>query len=183
MAEEFGMTAQDVSMNKAARESISKALSQRQIALSAGQQFIRQFKTQADLVDKYLEPGVGGSVPIINKWIQAGRSATGDPDVKAFDTAIRGLSREHQRIITGVTSNAQLHVSAQQTADELLNKNMTADQIRSTLKVMREEAENAVEAGKQEVEFNRDLLKHLGPQQGKAAAPHVAPPAGFKVLD
>ena len=176
MASESGMSPQEASLMKNKRDAIASAMKQRQQFLSTAQQFIRQFKTQADLVEKYLEPGVGGSIPAFNKWIQIGRKGTGDPDVVAFDTAIRGLAREHQRIVTGVTSNAQLHVSAQNTADELANRSMTADQVRSTLKVMREEADNAIDAGKAEIDFNAEQLKHLGPQTTAAPAGGKSPP-------
>jgi len=166
MAAERGMTPQDASTNKAARDATNVALKQRTAALAAVSQFIKQFDSQLSLVDKYLDKGAADGTPIINKWIQAGRkSVVGDPDVSAFDTAIRGAAREHQRIVTGVTSNAQLHVSAQQTADDLLNKDMTADQIKSTMAVMKEEANNAVDAGKSEVEVLKETARAIGTDQ------------------
>ena len=110
-----------------------------------------------------MEKGAAGSTPVFNKWIQSGRkSIEGDPDVTAFDTAIRGLAREHQRIVTGVTSNAQLHASAQDTADDLLNKSMTKEQIKSNLKEMQEEAHNALDSGKDEVGLLETQIKSIG---------------------
>jgi hypothetical protein len=163
MAKELGMRPTDAIANKAELGGLTSALRDREKYVAAGNQFISNFNSQADLVEKYLAPGAAGGTPIINKWIQAGRQQiAGDPDVTALDTAIRGLAREHQRIVTGVTSNAQLHVSAQETADQLLNKDMTPEQVRSTLKVMREEATNALAAGKGEV----DALK------GQISTPH-----------
>lgn len=163
MSSERGSTPGTDVANRALRASTEKALTERTKFVAAGQQFVRNFQKQADLVEKYLKAGTAGSVPIINKWIQKGRKAIeGDPDVTAFDTAIRGLAREHQRIVTGVTSNSQLHVSAQETADELLNKDMTADQVRATLKVMREEATNAVDSGQEEVSALKSELARIG---------------------
>ena len=184
LAGENNISPEEASTVKDIRHSISHALTQRQQFVSSGNQFVSNFKKQADLVEKYLKPGTAGEIPALNKWIQAGRkSLQGDTDVTNLDVAIRGLAREHQRIVTGVTSNAQLHASAQATADELLNRAMTADQIRNTLVVMREEAENALSSGKDEVATLQESLKHIG-VAGKSGSTTstVAPPAGFKEL-
>jgi hypothetical protein len=180
MAAERGMNPQEVSAMKPQRDALAKTLNQRQAALGAADQFVRQFKNQTELVEKYLEPGIGGATPVLNKWIQAGRkSIAGDPDVTNLDTLIRGMAREHQRIVTGVTSNAQLHVSAQQTGDELVNNSMTADQVRGQIKAMRGEADAAVDAGREEVSFLKDQLRVLGaPSSGGGNAPtKTQPPA------
>lgn len=163
LAKEGGVSPEEASAAKGTRDSLNSALRDRQKFVSASNQFVTNFEKQADIVDKYLKPGAAGATPIINKWIQAGRKQiAGDPDVTALDIAVRGLAREHQRIVTGVTSNAQLHVSAQETADQLLNIAQTPEQVKAALKVMREEAKNAREAGLGEVDFLREQLKHLG---------------------
>lgn len=163
LAKENDMSPQDVSTTKATRDSLNKALNDRQKYVAAGTQFVTNFKKQADLVEKYLKPGAAGGEPIINKWIQAGRkSVAGDADVTAFDNAVRGLTREHQRIVTGVTSNAQLHASSQETADQLLNIAQTPEQVRAALKEIREEAQNAIDSGNGEVDLLKTQLKTLG---------------------
>jgi hypothetical protein len=179
LAKMSGLTPEAASTTKDIRKSIDSALTDRQKYVAAGTQFVANFQKQADLVEKYLAPGVGGSAPVFNRWIQAGRkSVEGDADVTNLDTAIRGLAREHQRIVTGVTSNSQLHVQAQETADELLNRNMTEAQIRGTMKVMREEADNAVQSGKEEIGHLQLQLKQLGVAgaQSNGAAPPGAQP-------
>lgn len=171
LAAELNITPEEAIANKGALQGKMKALGQRQLFVSAGNQYVRNMVAQADLVDKYMAKGAAGGTPVLNKWIQAGRKGiAGDPDVTALDTAIRGLAREHQRIVTGVTSNAQLHVAAQATADELLNKDMAPAQMRATMKVMREEADNAIKAGQEEIAaLKSDIGKrHTG---GEAPAP------------
>jgi len=176
MAAERGVTPQEVSAMKPQRDALAKTLTQRQQALGSAQQFIGQFKNQTKLVEKYLEPGLAGSVPVFNKWIQAGRkSIAGDTDVTNLDTLIRGMAREHQRIVTGVTSNAQLHVSAQETADSLVNNAFTADQVRGQIKMMTEEADASVDAGKAEVGLLTEQLKVLGGGSGAAPAAKSPP--------
>ncbi|MHB8815841.1 MAG: hypothetical protein ACYDAE_21625 [Steroidobacteraceae bacterium] len=157
---ERGGDVADVPGARAGFKADASSLQQRQRFVDAGNQFIKNMVKQADLVDSLMTKGTASGVPVINKWIQAGRKGlTGDPDVTALDTAIRGLAREHQRIVTGVTSNAQLHVAAQQTADELLNIAQTPKQMRAAIKVMREEAKNAVDAGNAEVAEIRTRMR------------------------
>ena len=106
------------------------------------------------------------STPVFNRWIQAGRKAVaGDGDVTALDTALVGLGREHQRIVTGVTSNAQLQQGAADTADRLVNIDMNAEMIRNDLKVMKEEAKNAGDAGREERANLQYQLNHMLPER------------------
>lgn len=176
LAAERGLTPQDAMANHAQLGSLQSAMKQRQGFVSAANQFARNMDSQISLVEKYMKPGLAGAVPAINKWIQAGRKAlAGDPDVSALDTAIRGLAREHQRIVTGVTSNAQLHVSAQETADELLNIAQTPEQVRAVLEVMREEVANAIKSGTDELASLRTDITQIGkPPGAPAAAPRPA---------
>ena len=148
----------EIIANKAEVAATTKALADRSKYVAAGNQFVRNMNSQMTLVEKYMDKGTAGGIPVFNKWVQSGRLATGDPDVAALDTAIRGLAREHQRIVTGVTSNAQLHVASQATADELLNRAQTPAQIRAVLGVMKEEANNAISSGKAEVVSLRGQL-------------------------
>jgi len=190
LAKESGVSPEDASVNKSERASLDKTLNDRQKYLGVATQFVNNFTKQADLVEKYLKPGAAGGMPALNKWIQSGRKAVaGDPDVSALDTAIRGLAREHQRIVTGVTSNAQLHASAQATADELMNTAQTPDQVRAVLKVMREEAENAVSTGKQEVDSLKKQMgsmgagkKDSGPKPIKSDEEYNALPSGTEFI-
>ena len=185
LAKEWGLSPGEIGTNKAKRVGLTTALRQRENFVTAGQQYVANLQSQADLVEKYMTAGAAGGVPAINRWIQSGRkSLAGDPDVVALDTAIRGLAREHQRIVTGVTSNAQLHVAAQQTADELLNKDMTIPQMKATIKVMREEAANAIAAGKGELGSIEDQITALvGPKAGANNAPSSTSPASSKVVN
>jgi hypothetical protein len=163
LAREAGLSPEGVATVRDLRKSIAHALTQRTNYVASANQFINNFQKQADLVLKYMGTGQGGLSPVFNRWIQAGRKQiAGDGDVNALDTAIRGLAREHQRIVTGVTSNAQLHASAQHTADELLNIDDSPSQIRDTIKVMREEAQNARDSGIQETQDLQQQLSHLG---------------------
>lgn len=189
LAKESGQSVGDQIANRSDYAALSKALGQRQNFVSASNQFITNMEKQAELVRSLAVKGTAGGIPVINKWIQAGRDkVAGDADVTKFDTAIRGLAREHQRIVTGVTSNAQLHVSAQQTADELLNRSQSPEQIEGAIEVMMEEARNAKAAGVGEVDSLKNRIKQLDRREPDSATPGapvatsavVAPKVGDK---
>ena len=188
LAAERGLEYSDIGAITAEKKALSSALTDRTKFVANGTQFINNFNKQGDLVMKYAGPGTGGTIPIINRWIQAGRrQIVGDSEVNQLDVAIRGLAREHQRIVTGLTSNAQLHAGAAETADQLLNTDMTADQIAKTVAVMREEAVNALDSGKGEVADLKAQLRHVGRDFKGAPEASAAPlpkgmPEGSKLI-
>jgi len=161
---EAGINSSDVPFIRAEFQATSKALNDRTKFLATLSQFTKNFDLQMNIVEKYTDTGAVNLNKALNKWVQNGRTAlANDPgDVVNLDVAIRGAAREHQRIVTGVTSNAQLHVAAQQTADELLNKAQTPAAIRRTLSVMREETKNAIASGRSEVAELGSTLRKIG---------------------
>lgn len=162
LAEELQVTPGDLASVVNRRKALTSVLTQRENFTAATNKYIRMFEKQIDLV-KDLKDGLAGANPAINRWIQAGRKAIlGDPDVVALDAAIKGAAREHMRIVTGATSNAQLHAEAQTTADELLNSAQTPDQVDAVLKVMEREAKSARQSGLEEVEIINEKIRVLG---------------------
>lgn len=176
MAAEKDISPEEAVGNKAALAGDTKAYADRAKFVAASNQFVRNIDKQIGLVTDLMEGGAINGIPAINRWLQAGRKAVlGDPAVTKLDIAIRGLAREHQRIVTGVTSNAQLHVSAQETADQLLNISQTPDQIRGALAVMREEAGNALTAGEEELAEQKKKL--VAPLKGRATTTTTSAPS------
>jgi hypothetical protein len=92
--------------------------------------------------------GTTGS-PIFNKWQQAGRRATGDPKVSAFDVAVKTLSTEYARVMSG-GGNTQLSDAARHEADALIHTDMTPDQFRAAIKQMKIDMENRTKGIEQE---------------------------------
>jgi hypothetical protein len=168
-----------VPANRAGFKADTGALNDLTKRVAVAKAFAGNMDKQADLVEELLNKGAsGGKVPIINRWIQAGRKQIeGDPDVTAFDIAVRGLAREHQRIVTGVTSNAQMHASAAQTADELLNTAMTTEQVRTAVKVMRKEAKNLIISTEGQADEIRGRMRGAPAPATSAPAPNSGAPA------
>ena len=104
---------------------------------------VQSFEDTADRVAARLlqvaPSGVGGSVPIFNRWIQAGRaSIAGDPQVSRFNDDVTTLKNEYARIMSspgatgGTTSDA-----ARREADTLVNNASTLAQLRAQVDEMR----------------------------------------------
>lgn len=163
LAQETGQTAQDVVGTKAEMGALTKTLNDRIKYSTAVEQLQGTLTKQADLVESLISKGASGAgSPVLNKWLQAGRKATGDPDVRAFNAAIVGLGREHQRVLTSPLSNAQLHAAAAETADQLINTADTPEAIRALIKVMRTEAANGKKQAQETVADVKKRIAGLG---------------------
>lgn len=163
LAEATGQTAQDVSGTKAEMKALDKTLTDRVKYSTAVEQLQGTLSKQAELVESLIGKGASASgSPVLNKWLQAGRKATGDPDVRALNAAIIGLSREHQRVLGGPLSNAQLHASSAETADKLINSADTPESMRALIKVMRTEAANGKKQADETVKEIKGRISGLG---------------------
>lgn len=148
----------DIALTRAGYAAGKATLKQMKNYIARADTFQSVFLKNIQQVKKYSQAGVAGELPVINKWIQAGRRATGDPDVAAFDAAIRTAGREYARIMSGPTSNAQLTVAAQSTADEMLSPNMNADQLQAVIQVMEQDIQNSIGAASDTVDVLNDSL-------------------------
>jgi hypothetical protein len=175
LAQSQGNANPDIALNRATYAADAKTLSQMQNYISRADTFQSVFLKNVQQVKKYSEAGVAGSIPALNKWIQAGRKATGDPDVAAFDAAIKTASREYARIMSGPTSNAQLTVSAQANADEMLSNVMNKEQLEAVITVMEQDINNSIQSADETMKSIRSSISANG---GKQESPGAgAPPA------
>ncbi len=133
----------------------------------------------ADQVLRTMDKGAAGSgVPILNAWIQHGRSGVGgSPDVAAFDVAINTLANEYAKVITsssgggGVTSD-----SARHEAMALINRAMTPTQLRSVITQMRTDMGNRKAALTEQINATKTALRAAGSgNQGGGNVPTMTP--------
>lgn len=81
-------------------------------------------------------------VPIANAWLNAGRrSVTGNPQLAAFDTAVKTTVNEFAQIVSGTTNGATTE-GEKKKAEALLNSAQTPDQIAAVINQMRIESKN-----------------------------------------
>jgi hypothetical protein len=127
-----------------------------------------------------LAPKGGGptGIPVLNRWIQAGRKdVAGDADVAAFNSALGTVADEYAKVMTtntgsggGATSD-----SARQEAYRRLNGAMTQDQLHSVIGAMKTEMANRVDSLNEiESKLRNDLRSGAG---GQAPPANPAPPA------
>ncbi len=115
-------------------------LSKRQAQVGA---FERTFSRNADLVESISAKVDRTGVPIVNKWIQAGKRAVmGDPDIVAFDAAIKGAANEYTKIVSGAMGNTALAEGEIKKIENLLSAAQTPEQVRNVLNTMRIETQN-----------------------------------------
>lgn len=174
MAKDLGLNADDVvagtASTKALGSALNRATQMRSTVEGSEQTVLRNMDVAMSLAPK----GVGGSVPIFNRWIQAGRTqVAGDPQVTAFDTALHTVADEYAKVMTTATGvgGAPTSDSARQEAYRRLNTALTLPQLQSVMGVMRQEMGNRT-ASLRDVETGLRTQLRAG-----GAAPGAATPA------
>jgi uncharacterized protein YqeY len=125
--------------NSANKSALTKLEGQAQIVGA----FEKTFNANANMVDELSTKNDRTGVPIINKWIQAGkRSVTGDPDISAFDLAVKSTVNEYTKIVSGSMGNTPMAESEIKKVDALLNTAQTPEQVKAVLDRMRQETGN-----------------------------------------
>lgn len=127
------------------------------------------------IAEKYMDKGAGTAAgSVVNRWIQAGRVATGDPDVAAFNQAVTTVANEVAKINSGSTGSQGATVSAQAEAADSLNKAYTPDQIREIFSVMKLDMQNK----KDEYDLQRSEIKKRISGAGKSESASTRPAVG-----
>lgn len=166
-----------VSDVKAAR----MALGQLQKTQSNVRGFERTFMLNVDEALRTAPKGVGGSAPVFNRWIQAGRKGVkGDPDVSAFNVAINTAANEYAKLASGASGGAVTSDSARHEAMDLLNTAQTLPQLQAAVKQMKIDGHNRITAMNEQEARLRSTI--LGRPTGTADAPKMATPVKVSSL-
>jgi hypothetical protein len=121
-------------------------------------------------------------VPVLNRWIQAGRkNLAGDPDVAQLQAAIGTVADEYAKVMTtntgsgGITSDA-----ARNSAYSRINAAMTPTQLAAVIQTMKVEMANRLDSLRQQQAQLTNELRHGGPPpmnaDGTAQPAPAAPP-------
>ena len=128
--------------NKAATSALTQ-LSRQQTMVGA---FEKTFNKNADLVLEFSKKVDPSGVPIINKWINAGkRSVVGDPDIAAYDAAVKSVANEYTKIINGSMGNTVLAEGEIKKVEGLLNAAQSPQQVIEVVQFMRRETQNRMQ--------------------------------------
>jgi hypothetical protein len=132
-----GMTGGDSNLLHADVKTATTALAALQRTRNSLNPFIQTFDGASAQVRQLAPQAVGGSIPIFNRWIQAGRtSVTGDPAVSKFNVAINAVANENAKIMSGASGGAVTSDSARHEAMSLINSAQTLDQLYGALDQM-----------------------------------------------
>jgi|SRR5579863_56490 len=112
---------------------------------------------------KPVEGTAQSGIPVLNRWIQAGRTnVTGDPDVVAFNAAITSLKNEYARIMSSPgATGGQTSDTARREAEGLINKAQTPEQLKSAIASMKISMQNRIDSIDNEFNSTRKRIENL----------------------
>jgi hypothetical protein len=161
---------------KASKNELSKLQSQRGTVMA----FARTAEKNLDLALKLSEKVDRTGSPVINRWLLAGkRSVAGDPDVSAFDAALRTGINEYAKVTSSATGGGVTSDSARKEVESMLNASQTKEQIKSVMEnVLRKDLKNRETGYDEQIRFIMDALKGGGSSKPPI---NTQPPTGRKV--
>ncbi len=134
-------------------------------------------KANAQIALDLLDKGAGGTngIPVFNRWLQAGRQATGDPEVAAFNTAIGAFKNEYAKIISGSTGSAGASDSSRREAEELINKGGSPEQLRAQIEVAFQEMGNRSKSIDDQIDRLNNSIRDKEKPKGQVAGDATSP--------
>jgi hypothetical protein len=144
LASEQGHTIEDYIAGRAAWKADTASLGQITKIADAVNGFENTALHNMEVAEKLMDKGAGTSLgPVVNRWLQGGKQATGDPDVAAFNTAMGTVSSEYGKIISGGSASiASTPEGAREEAAEWLNKIQSPEAINAQFAVARQDMTN-----------------------------------------
>lgn len=144
LAKEQGHTVDDYITGQAAWKADAASLGQITKIADAVQGFEKTALANMEIARGLMNKGAGAATgPVVNRWLQAGKLATGDPDVAAFNTAMGVASSEYGKVISGGSASiASTPEGARAEAQEWLNKIQSPDALEAQFDVARRDMAN-----------------------------------------
>lgn len=177
-----GISGGDSNLAQADVKANRSALLQAQKQYTATVGFDDTFQRNVKEVLRLAPQGVGGSSPIFNRWIQAGRkNVSGDPAVSAFNVAVNTAANEYAKLASGASGGAVTSDSARHEAMEILNNAQTLPQLRAAIRQMQIDGHNRVIALDTQLDRLRGNISGAGGAAGRQT-PKTAAPQGGKLI-
>lgn len=176
MAAANGNDAQAASLNRAAFKSAQTGLT----ALTKQRTLVGAFERTAlknleIALDESGKVDRTGLTPL-NKWLNAGKKATGDVEVGRFNAALTSALNEYAKVLSGNTGAGGISDAARHEATELLSTANTPEQVIGIVEIMKREMANR-EAGFAEQEAQLKETMSGKPSVGVGPASPGAPAA------
>ena len=191
MQEELKLSDADIVAMQAGAKASANAISNvtKQYSLIAS--FEETMENNIKIAEKLATKGQGTEAgPVINRWIQAGRVATGDPDVKAFNDAVKTVASEYAKISTGATGAAAASDTATARSDEMISNLDTPESLHNVFhEALLPEARNRTQSLANMLESLKSNIRTGGktdiggsdkPGRSKASAIKIEPGTQFE---
>jgi hypothetical protein len=176
-AQALGLDANDLiagtATGKAAAQALGKVTGIRSQVEASEQTVLKNGQAALQLA---AQAGGPTGVPVINRWIQAGRkNIAGDPQVAAFHLAVGTVADEYAKVMTTSTgTGGQTSDSARQEAYRRINTAQTPAQLQAVISQMKIEMDNRASSLRDTEAGLRNTVRNGG-QPGGMGAPQPAP--------
>lgn len=118
--------------------------------------------------------------PVLNRWFLAGRRATGDPDVAAFDTAVRVAINEFAKVTSSATGGGVTSDTARKEVETMLNAAQTPKQFKAVVKTLRQEMENRKQGYEEQIQVIQQGLGGTAPKAQGGVGQELEQELGLK---
>lgn len=122
---------------------------------SNAEAYERNTQLNMSLVDQLIKKGGGtGAGSVVNRWLQAGRQATGDPDVAALDAAMKTVATDYAKVMTGSTGSVAAPTDSMNASiDHFISSFQAPEQVKSVFdNVLRPDMESRIRSYKVELQ-------------------------------
>jgi len=164
-----GTGATDLVQRQAAVKSLQSGLTRMEGTAANVMSFAYTTDQNLDLVADYSQRVDRSGSPIINTWLNAGKRATGDPDITGFDVALRTAIDEYSKVVSSATGSAQVAQAERDKWEQLINAAQTPEQITEAIRVMRRDVQNRRNGFEAERQALRAHLAQVGSQSSSTS--------------
>ena len=172
--EATGMSTQQaagvISENGLDRVALGKALTQQAAIVAGTERLSKTVYGQIGLLNDQLEKSGLNTPAILNKPYNKLRKDLSSGDLAEVDVYMAGLAREVQKLNTAVASNAQLHITASQLYDKLINRDMSVGEAKRATDAFKKEMEVVNKASLDTVDELRGNIRDIGSEKPAGAA-------------
>lgn len=118
-------------------------------------------------------------MPIFNKWIMAGKKATGDADVARFNAANETFVNEYAKIMSGSMGNTPVSDSARAHAHEMLSISKSPEQYAWVIDILNREMNNRMAGMEAEIAALEAKMRRVVPSDGGSGQTGVGKKANY----
>jgi hypothetical protein len=117
---------------------------------------------------------------VLNRWLLAGRKATGDPDVAAFNAAVRTAINEFAKVTSSATGGGVTSDAARADIEAILNTAYTPEQFQAVVRVLRQEMDNRIKGYDEQIEATKRSMRPDAATPGDQNRSPLDSPGGKK---